>query len=82
MQKRAALRDDKGAATIFCDSCHQGKDKILNRTDLKAVGKYMDEEYVNKMARADKKDHGCSTCHGDTMEMKIQDKLWNVMKGL
>lgn len=78
----AALRDDKNAATMFCDSCHQGKAKILNRSDLKAVGKYMDEQYVGKMARADKKDHACGTCHGDTMEMKVFDKMWQVGKGL
>ena len=74
----AAMRDEKGAGTLFCDSCHQGKPKVLSRSDLKAVGKFMDEQYVNHMARADKKDHGCATCHGDTMEMKIFDKMWKV----
>lgn len=78
----ASLRDDKGAATVFCDSCHQGKAKVLNRSDLKAVGKYMDEQYVGHLARADKASHECGTCHGDTMEMKIFDKLWEVGKGL
>jgi hypothetical protein len=77
-----AMRDEKGAATMFCDTCHQGSAKILNRTDLKAVGKYMDDQYVNHLARSDKKDHGCSTCHGDTMEMKIFDKMWQVNKGI
>lgn len=74
----AVLRDEKNAPTVFCDSCHQGKADILNRKDLKAVSKFMDEQYVAHMARADKKDHGCSTCHGDTMEMKIFDKMWKV----
>jgi hypothetical protein len=78
----AGLRDEKGAATMFCDSCHQGKAKFLNRSDLKAVGKFMDEQYVGHMARTDKKDHGCGTCHGDTMEMKVFDKMWQVSKGL
>jgi hypothetical protein len=76
----AKMRDDKGAATVFCDSCHQGKAKFLNRADLKAVGKYMDDQYVNHLARADKKSQECGTCHGDTMEMKIFDKLWAVNK--
>ena len=67
---------------MFCDSCHQGKAKVLNRSDLKAVGKFMDEEYVGHLARTDKKDHGCATCHGDTMEMKIFEKSWQVSKGL
>ena len=74
----AKMRDDKGVANIFCDSCHQGKAKVLNRADLKAVGKYMDDEYVNHLARADKKATECGTCHGDTMEMKIFDKMWKV----
>ena len=76
----AKMKDEKGAGTIFCDSCHQGKPKILNRSDLKAVGKYMDDEYVKKMSRADKKSQECGSCHGDTMEMKIFDKMWMVNK--
>ncbi|MEZ4297621.1 MAG: hypothetical protein R3B70_21850 [Polyangiaceae bacterium] len=76
----ANLRGDKGAANVFCDSCHQGKPKILNRSDLKAVGKYMDDQYVGHFERADKGDHGCATCHGDLMEMKIFDKMWKVQK--
>lgn len=75
-----ALRDEKNAATVFCDSCHQGKAKMLNRSDKKAVGKFMDEQYVGHMARADKKSHECGTCHGDTMEMAIFDKLWQANK--
>jgi hypothetical protein len=78
----AGLHGDKGAANIFCDSCHQGKAKFLVRTDLKAVGKFMDEQYVGHMERTDKKDHACGTCHGDTMEMKVFDKLWLVNKGI
>jgi hypothetical protein len=74
----AGLRDEKGAATIFCDSCHQGKPKVLNRSDKKAVGKFMDDQYVNHLARADKKSQECGTCHGDTMEMAIFDKMWKV----
>ncbi|MBK8252288.1 MAG: hypothetical protein IPK82_06415 [Polyangiaceae bacterium] len=78
----AALRDEKGGATVFCDSCHQGKPKVLNRADKEAVGKYMDEQYVNKFARADKKKNECASCHGDPPEMKIFDKKWQVAKGL
>ena len=74
----AALRDEKGVANVFCDSCHQGKPKVLNRSDLKAVNKFMDDQYVNHFSRADKKSQECSSCHGDTFEMKIFDKLWKV----
>jgi Cytochrome c7 and related cytochrome c len=73
----AALRDDKGAP-VFCDSCHQGKAKFLNRADKKAVARYMDAEYEHKLTRADKKDNNCETCHGPDMETKIIAKLWKV----
>lgn len=76
------FRGEKGAATMFCDSCHQGKAKILNRSDLKALGKFMDEQYVAHIERADGKEQACASCHGDTMEMKIFDKMWQVGKGL
>lgn len=71
------LREEKGGA-IFCDSCHNGKPKILNRSDMTAVGKFMEAEYEDKMSRADKKSHSCGSCHGDPFEPKIQDKLWKV----
>jgi hypothetical protein len=73
----AALRDDKDNP-VFCDSCHQGKAKLLDRTDKKAVSKFMESDYQNKLTRADKKDHACATCHGEEMEMQIIDKLWKV----
>lgn len=73
----ASLRDDKGGA-IFCDSCHQGKSKFLNRANKKAVARYMDAEYEHKLTRADKKDNSCETCHGPDMEMKIIEKLWKI----
>ncbi len=73
----AGLRDDKGGA-IFCDSCHAGKAKPLSRADQGALKKFMDTDYVQKLARADKKDHECATCHGEALETKIIDKLWKV----
>jgi len=73
----SALRDEKGGA-LFCDSCHNGTAKNLDRSDKKALGKFMEDEYEHKLTRADKKDHECSTCHGDAMEMKIIEKLWGI----
>lgn len=73
----AALRDDKGNP-IFCDSCHQGKAKLLNRANRKAVADFMESDYQNKLNRADKKDHACSTCHGEDMETKIFEKSWKI----
>ena len=38
----------------------------------------MDVEYVGHFSRADKKSQECSSCHTDTFEMKIFDKVWKV----
>jgi decaheme cytochrome c component MtrC/MtrF-like protein len=73
----AATRDDKGGM-IFCDSCHNGATKVLNRVDHKAVGKFMHENYVAKLTRADKQENGCATCHGTPMQPDIIEKLWGI----
>lgn len=65
-----------GGGLLYCDSCHGGRAQFLDRTDLRALGAWMQESYVDKMRRADKKDHGCETCHGDPFEGKILTKLW------
>ena len=73
----AAARDEKGGM-LFCDSCHNGATKILNRMDRKVVGKFMHENYVAKMTRADKQENGCATCHGTPMQPDIIEKLWGI----
>ncbi|UQA58726.1 multiheme c-type cytochrome [Polyangium aurulentum] len=75
----AAMRDEKGGA-VFCDTCHEGTPKNLDRSDRKAMEKFMEDEYEHKLTRADKKDNECSTCHGDAMELKIIEKLWGIAK--
>jgi hypothetical protein len=72
------LRQDK--ANVFCDSCHANKQTVLNRGDKDAIKKFMETEYVGKFSRSDKKEHECSTCHGEAMELKIIDKLWAIPK--
>jgi len=74
------LRTEQGG-TLFCDSCHGGDEHVLSRTDQKAMEKFMEEEYEHKLTRADKQDMECGTCHGDTMELKIIEKLWSIPKG-
>jgi hypothetical protein len=71
------VRDEKGGA-VFCDSCHEGSDKNLDRSDRKAMEKFMEDEYEHKLTRADKKEMECTTCHTDTMEMKIIEKVWGI----
>ena len=73
----SALRDDAGGL-VFCDSCHNGAERILNRTDRKAVGKFMHEDYVAKLTRADKQSNGCATCHGAPMQPDIIEKAWGI----
>lgn len=72
-----AVRDEKGGA-VFCDTCHEGSPKNLDRSDRKAMEKFMEDEYEHKLTKADKKEMECTTCHTDTMEMKIIEKVWGI----
>ncbi|EYF07942.1 hypothetical protein [Chondromyces apiculatus] len=76
----APLRTEAGGA-VFCDSCHGGDEHVLARADRKALEAFMDAEYVQKLSRADKSDMECGTCHGDTMELQIIEKLWKIPEG-
>jgi hypothetical protein len=53
---------------VYCDSCHQGHEKMLNRTDKKALSAWMEANFVKKLDRKDKKEIECGTCHGDPFE--------------
>ncbi len=53
---------------LYCDSCHQGKPEYLAKGDKKALSGWMDANFVKKLKRADKKDHGCETCHGEPFD--------------
>jgi Cytochrome c7 and related cytochrome c len=55
---------------LFCDSCHQGRIVQLDRTDKKALGKWMDASFVDGLKSKDGKTLECETCHVD-MEMKF-----------
>lgn len=69
-----AIEGSTGA--LYCDSCHAGHAEILDRRDPASLGQWMQVSYVDKLKRADKKDHACETCHGDPFEGKILTKLW------
>jgi hypothetical protein len=65
---------------VFCDSCHQGSVAILDRTDKRALAKWMDGSYVAKLKPKGANAKGgasteCSTCHGEEHEMHFID-LW------
>lgn len=55
-------------SAVYCDSCHQGSAKVLDRSDKRALGAWMEENFVVKMKRRDGQEHGCATCHGDPFE--------------
>jgi hypothetical protein len=59
---------DGGA--LFCDSCHHGRFLQLDRSDKKALGRWMDAHFVAELRRRDGKEHGCETCHVN-MEMRF-----------
>jgi hypothetical protein len=54
----------KGGAPLFCDSCHQGRTKLLDRHDPGALRAWMDRAFVAKLQRNDGQEHNCETCHG------------------
>jgi hypothetical protein len=67
----AKLAFDDGTP-LFCDSCHQGRVKQLDRSDKKGVlSPWMDANFVKRLKRRDGKSHGCETCHGDDWDMTL-----------
>ena len=53
---------------LYCDSCHQGSLKFLDRSNDGALGVWMRENFVHKLKRDDGQDHNCSTCHGSPFD--------------
>lgn len=66
----------EGGGALYCDSCHGGRPQFLDRRDLGALGTWMQENYVDKVKRANGKEHTCETCHGEPFEGKVLSKLW------
>lgn len=58
-------RLDEGRQPLFCDSCHHGQARFLDRADLGATSVYMAESYVAGLQRADGADVSCASCHGE-----------------
>jgi hypothetical protein len=68
----AKLTTAEGSA-VFCDSCHQGRIVQLDRTDKKALAKWMDANFVDGLKRKDGTAEECESCHVD-MEMRFLAK--------
>ncbi len=60
-------------SALFCDSCHQGRIRQLDRRDKKALSQWMDDNFVARLARVDGRPTECETCHVD-MEMLFLNK--------
>jgi hypothetical protein len=69
----AKLEFAADGAPLFCDSCHQARLKMLDRSDKKSLSTWMDDNYVAKLRRRDGKDHDCETCHTN-MDMLFLNK--------
>ena len=69
-----ALSFDPPTQPLYCDSCHQGRMKTLDRRDKKVLGKWMDQNFVAKLKHVDGKEHNCETCHGDPFDGNILGK--------
>jgi hypothetical protein len=59
----AAKLTTADGAPMFCDSCHQGRIVQLDRTDKKALGKWMEVSFVQGLERKDGKSEECESCH-------------------
>lgn len=67
-------------SALFCDSCHQGSTTVLDRTDKRALSKWMDASFVAKLKpKAKGASIECTTCHGEDHEMHFID-LWKAGK--
>jgi len=52
-------------SAMFCDSSHQGRAKLLDRSDKKALGKWMQASFVDGLAHKDGQPGKCESCHVD-----------------
>lgn len=62
---------------VFCDSCHQGSEKILHRVDDAGVRQYMKQEFTGKLTTSGGA-LSCESCHGAPFEPRIFEKRWGV----
>lgn len=75
------LRDSEGGL-LFCDSCHNGSEHILNKGDKTALKALMKQDYVAKLQRADGQKHECATCHSEPFQGDIFADVWGIPKSV
>jgi Cytochrome c7 and related cytochrome c len=69
----AALEFSSDASPVFCDSCHEGRTRQLNRADKKALAAWMEANFVGKLKRKSEGPFECASCHVD-MDMHFLSK--------
>ena len=60
---------------VYCDSCHQGRLRFLDRSDPDALPRWMLVNYVRKLRHRDGSRVECFNCHGRPFQPGILDKL-------
>ncbi|MCL2778491.1 MAG: hypothetical protein FWD73_10845 [Polyangiaceae bacterium] len=58
-------------SALYCDSCHDGKMKFLDRHDRHSLAGWMCENYTEKLRRVDKQENSCESCHGDPYKARF-----------
>jgi hypothetical protein len=58
---------------IYCDACHQGHMTFLDRTDKDALATWMQQNFVDGLARKDGAIQLCATCHGQSANRAFLD---------
>lgn len=68
---RKVTQDD--GSPVFCDSCHQGRSKLVDRADKKATEEWMNHHFTSGLKRKDGKEEDCASCHGDPEDKHFLD---------
>lgn len=66
---------------VYCDSCHHGALRFLDRSDPAALRAWMRDSYVVRLRKRDGSPVECATCHGERLEAKIIERLWGIPGG-
>lgn len=62
---------------VFCDTCHQGSEEILHRSDRASVSAFMKQEFTGKLTNGSAS-FSCESCHGSPFEPHVFEKRWGV----
>jgi len=66
----------RDGSPVYCDSCHRGTLRFLDRRDPAALRAWMRDNYVAGLRKRDGGAVECATCHGEPFEPKLIERLW------